>query len=157
MRKYLIISLLFFLNGCSNEVKEFNKKDIIFTNGLWTEKFSDEPISGKVYNTFGEEGNLKKVYSGNLLNGKYDGLWTNWYENGQKSGEFNYKDGKLDGLGTIWYENGLKMLEGTYMDGSSDGLWTKWYKNGQKKEERTYKNGKIISKKEWNEDGSIKD
>ena len=29
--------------------------------------------------------------------------------------------------------------------------------NGRKKEEKTYKDGKLISKKEWNEDGSVKE
>ena len=44
-------------------------------NGLYTEKFSGEPISGKVYGSFGEKGNLKKLYMGNLLNGKREGRW----------------------------------------------------------------------------------
>ena len=126
MRKYLIISLLFFLNGCSIEVKEYNKKDIIFTDDFWTEKFSDEPITGKVYNTFGEEGNLKKVYIGNLLNGRYDGLWTYWSENGEKKREETYKNGELDGLLTEWDENGNKS-ETTYKNNKKDGLWNWWF------------------------------
>ena len=36
-----------------------------------------------------------------------------------------------------------------------DGLLIDWNKNGQKKSEGTYKDGKEISKKEWNEDGSV--
>jgi len=46
-----------------------------------------------------------------------DGLWTEWYENGQKSEEKTYKDGKLDGLFTGWFEDGQKMWEHTYKDG----------------------------------------
>ena len=38
-----------------------------------------------------------------------------------------------------------------------DGLYTNWYENGQKSLEGTYKDGEIISKKQWNEDGSIKE
>ena len=49
------------------------------------------------------------------------------------------------------------MEEGTYKDGELDGLRTKWYKNGQKRKEETYKDGKRISKKEWNEDGSVEE
>ena len=37
-----------------------------------------------------------------------------------------------------------------------DGLYTNWYKNGQKSFEGTYKDGELISKKYWNEDGSVK-
>ncbi len=73
--------------------------------------------------------------------GERDGLWTKWYENGQKVEEGTYKDGERDGLWTKWYENGQKVEEGTYKDGERDGLWTKWYENGQKVEEGTYKDG----------------
>jgi antitoxin component YwqK of YwqJK toxin-antitoxin module len=33
-------------------------------------------------------------------------LVTEWYENGQKKLEFNYKDGNRHGLAVWWYENG---------------------------------------------------
>ena len=85
MKNHLIISLIVLLFGCSTSEKQSNKKSLIehikeydeddlieMDNGLWTEKFSDEPIKGKVYGYFGEESNPKKVYMGNLLNGKKD-------------------------------------------------------------------------------------
>ena len=56
-----------------------------------------------------------------------------------------------------YYRNGQKKGEGTYKDGKENGLWTKWYENGQKRKETTYKDGKYISKKEWNEDGSVEE
>ena len=37
-----------------------------------------------------------------------------------------------------------------------NGLYTNWYENGQKSFEGTYKDGELISKKYWNEDGSVK-
>ena len=58
---------------------------------------------------------------GRLKNGRKDGKWTWWYENGQKKREKNYKDGKLDGKDTDWH------------------------KNGQIESERTWQNGKCIS------------
>jgi hypothetical protein len=72
MKHHLIISLLFLSLGFSQ--KEYNVNDLIkMDNGLATVKFSDEPITGKVYGYFGEKDNLKKVYMGNLLNGKKEG------------------------------------------------------------------------------------
>jgi len=68
------------------------------------------------------------------------------------------KDGEYDGLYTYWYENGQKKKEGTYKDGKLDGLWTEWYENGQKESEETYKNGErveIIGR--WNRDGSVEE
>ena len=56
-----------------------------------------------------------------------------------------------------FYDNGqLRVVENNNEDGKEDGLWISWYENGQKMEEVTYKDGNLISKKEWNEDGSVK-
>ena len=84
-------------------------------------------------------------------NGKPDGLWTEWYENGQKKQEGTYKDGEKDGLETFWgkrdgtwtywYDNGRKKSEGTYKDGKKDGLWNKWGSTALNKQEGTNKDG----------------
>ena len=169
MKNHIIISLLFLSIGLSQQ--EYNINDLIeMDNGLFTVKFSDEPITGKVYGNFGKEGEeLTKVYIGKLINGekdgkwtfwfhntgtkqyegtfkdgKEDGLYTRWYENGQKKSEATYKDGELDGFSTLWYDNGQKNWEGTYKDGKEDGLWTYWFVFGQKEEERTYKDGELV-------------
>ena len=46
-----------------------------------------------------------------------NGLWTEWYENGQKKQEMTFKDGKKEGLRIEWYENGQKKNEITFKDG----------------------------------------
>ena len=61
-----------------------------------------------------------------------------------------------DGLYTEWYEHGQKKWEVTYKDGGEGGKWTYWYEHGQKKWEMTFKDVVMISKKLWNEDGSLK-
>ena len=80
-----------------------------------------------------------------------------FYKNGQKRYKGHYKYEKEDGLWISWYENGQKLTEIPYQDGKEDGLHTFWYRNGQKGTEGTYKDGEIIFKKEWNEDGSVKE
>ena len=70
---------------------------------------------------------------------KTHGLSAEWYLNGQKEWEGNYKDGLRDGLWTEWYENGQKKSEKNYKDGRQDGLSTGWYENGQKRWESNYK------------------
>ena len=158
MKNHIIISLLFISIGLSQ--KEYNSNDLIeMDNGLYTVKFSDEPITGKVYSYFGKIKSLKKVYVGNLLNGKEEGKWVNYYsDTGKKRYEFNYKDGEEDGLWIYWYENGQKQYEGSNKDGEQDGLWTYWYDNGQKKWEIIYRDGDLVNFiGEWNEDGSVKE
>ena len=71
--------------------------------------------------------------------GKGDGLWTFWHENGQKSSEINYKDSKPDGHSTIWHENGQKLMEANFQDSTPIGLQTVWYANGQKHSEISHK------------------
>lgn len=183
MKRYLIISLLFLSLGFSQKEYRFDDP-ISMGEGSWTNisSLNEEPVTGKFYdNWWDEEGNEEKVYMGNLLNGKregkwvsyyhsngkkecdsnykdgkIDGLWTWWFENGQKRWERTYKDGKKDGLFTSWDEYGQKSWEGTYKDGERDGLFTWWSIDGWKSYEVTYKDRKVISKKEWNEDGSVR-
>ena len=42
-------------------------------------------------------------------------------------------------------------------EGKKEGKCMVWYENGQKNSEGTFKDGNLISKKEWNEDGSVKE
>ena len=51
------------------------------------------------------------------LTRQQEGLWVEWYENGQKKSEKNYKDGKRDGLWVGWDEDGQKSYESNYKDG----------------------------------------
>jgi antitoxin component YwqK of YwqJK toxin-antitoxin module len=66
-----------------------------------------------------------------------------------------YFDGvPFTGVGQRKYENGQKEYEATFQNGEQHGLETHWHRNGQKSSERTWKNGKLISEKEWVEDGN---
>tara|TARA_Y100001970_G_scaffold269380_1_gene361789 strand:+ start:207 stop:335 length:129 start_codon:yes stop_codon:yes gene_type:complete len=40
--------------------------------------------------------------------------------------------------------------------GKEDRLFTIWHENGQKRSEDYYKDGELVSRKEWNEDGSVR-
>ena len=72
-------------------------------------------------------------------------------------GLYFYSDELYSGLAFKLYENGQKQSEGTLKNGSAHGLATTWYENGQKKLEALYKDDKLISLKEWNENGSVKE
>ena len=173
MKRLLLIVLpLLLIFGCFEHI---NEETLIDKDGLKYHPDTKELYSGKVFKNRMGGG---KEFEGSYKDGKKDGLWTRWYENGQKKREFTFKDGKEDGLWTGWYENGQKMKEGTQKNNRQDGKWTWWYENGQKKEEGNFKDGKkdglytewfesgkkkfegtqkdgeVISQKWWNEDGS---
>ena len=153
---YPLLSVLFLIFGCSQKpLNEYNVTELILDDitNTYSKKFSNETPNGIVYQLIGGS----KYILGEVKDGKVSGLWTKWYENGQKESEETFKDGKRDGLGTWWYENGQKKIKGINKDGRRDGLWTWWYENGKKKEEVTIKDGAMISKKLWNEDGSLKE
>ena len=59
-----------------------------------------------------------------------DGINTQYYENGQKESEGNYKDGKEEGLHTIWHENGQRAKETNWNNGIR-GKITHWNEDGE--------------------------
>ena len=53
---------------------------------------------------------------------------------------------KRHGLWTYWYENGQKKSQCLYSEGVRDGLYIGYYKNGQKKVEKIYK---VVKEEVW--------
>ena len=106
MRKYFIISLLFLSSGFT-QTKEYNIDDLLEKDGLFREKLNDEILKGDVYQMFGD----MKMDLGYIKNGKKEGLWTWWFENGEKKNEGTFKDGKENGLHKWWYKNGEDLQE----------------------------------------------
>ena len=83
--------------------------ELVIRDGLYYKKFSDVPFTGKVD---GQEQGLMK-------NGKRDGSWVTYYNNGDLSTKGDYKNGKSDGSwvgykqdGTLWKE-----FTGTFKNG----------------------------------------
>jgi len=95
-----------------------------------------------------------------------DGLWTEYFSNGKKCREGEYKadkkegfwtswreiygyilviqtfsEGELNGCTTQYYSNGNKSYEGHYNNNLKEGLWRRWNKEGDIEETQTYKNG----------------
>ena len=152
-RLLLILLPLLLIIGCSEHQKEYDYNNLLFNkvNNTFSTKFTDLPVSGNIFKIFKD----KKTSLGFLQNGKKEGLWTDWYKNGQKRYEGNYKGGKLIDL-IEWYKNGQKKVEGTWKDGRREGVYTTYYKNRQKSSDETFKDGKEIYSKRWNENGSLK-
>ena len=71
--------------------------------------FNDNPYTGVCYTQYDKYKKEK-----NFLNGKYNGRYIIWDEEGTVICESVFIDGEKDGLTTIWYENGDKFLETNY-------------------------------------------
>ena len=171
----LMITALMLVVGCS---KPIDDETLIEEGGLKYHPETKELYSGDVFKNYLGG---KTEYEGSYKNGKQDGKWTYWWENGQKGAEETYKNGEFDGKSTSWHENGQKMMEGnwkngkpwdgkqilwhqngqkqselTIKDGEYDGKWTAWYENGQKELEGIFKDGEVIEASAWDEDGNMK-
>ena len=110
-------------------------------------------------------------------NGKSDGKWQKFYENGNKDWEKNYKNkiehgpmifwhedtqekkseanyvkGELSGNNILFWENGLKKQQGAFVNGKEDGTFTYYSPDNKDSSELTYENGKPmdgVSSKWW--------
>ena len=143
----LIITALMLVVGCGSDSIKLDINNLIDRGGLMYAPNDDEPFTGIVFD-FYENG--EKKLNGNYRKGLMNGKWTDWYESGQKSSETtSFKDGIPDGLFTSWYENGQKESEGTFKDGKEDGLHITWFENGFKESEYTYKNGVKVEGSTW--------
>jgi antitoxin component YwqK of YwqJK toxin-antitoxin module len=85
------------------------------------------------------------MISGNYHDGKQNGEWTMWYDNGQKESIDHYKDGVQDGEHIGWYTNGKIAATGQYKNGKREGVWKRWDPQGFKNWEETYKNDSKVS------------
>jgi len=77
-----------------------------------------------------------------FINGKRNGKWTFWNENGNIVRTGSYAAGKRDGSYAYYFNDGSKKEEGAWKKDQRDGLWVKYSNNGNTQKEGTYSNGK---------------
>ena len=102
--------------------------------------------------------NGKIQKTGQFLNGKQQGLWTQTFakdeghlfsadQDGEYIGPFTseatFVDGQLQGTWTIKNRDGRNIVEWNFDHGVPDGKWSWWYPNGQERLEAIYKNNKL--------------
>ena len=112
--------------------------DLVEKDGFFYKKFTDVPFTGKVT---GEE--PRSFEPGSFKDGKRDGPWVHYHDNGQLRYKGTYKDGKRDGPWVWYYDNGQLWSKGAYKDGEEDGPWVYHWSNGELSEDLlgTFKNG----------------
>ena len=71
-----------------------------------------------------------------------DGYYREYHPNGQLFVEGTYKNGRQEGEWTYWYDNGTKNRVVTYKNGYPDGAWEAYRADGTLQAKREFKNGK---------------
>lgn len=159
----LFVALL--MVGCGNEKGIVDATKLLDRNGIKYLPNEDMPFTGQAVSFYE---NWQKKSEVTYKEGKQEGLYTFWLNNGKKYQQQHYEDGQKIGIFREWYPSGQKKWEGIYKEDKPNGLWTLWYENGNKwregnrkgyeniglwiyfnddgteKSRRTYKNGKAV-------------
>ena len=105
----VLIVLLFPALALGGEVKG---NDLVERDGLYYKKFTEVPFTGEV--TGKSQGKIK--------DGKMDGPWVWFWDDGQLGSKGTFKDGKRDGPWVDYWDNGQLSWKGNYKDGNDNGI-----------------------------------
>ena len=140
MRKFIFLFSLFILvSSCGKKMEEVvtetwpdgKAKCVQYFLGVGAERY----MAKECY--YHENGKLKMEGSYNK-EGKRDGKWTYWYQDGKKWVDGQYLNGEWDKKYTNWHENGQKHYEGMYDKGKRKGIWKFYDENGKLVKEVDY-------------------
>ena len=111
--------------------------DDLVKRGVFYKKFTDVPFTGEV------EG----IQQGKFRDGKRDGFWVGYHQNGQLNFKGKFIDGSKQGPWEFYHDNGSIKSKGEFKDGKREGYW---YQQGpyglmDNKLTGTYKNGVKVS------------
>jgi antitoxin component YwqK of YwqJK toxin-antitoxin module len=116
MKNLLLLTLFitFILQGCGGELV-YNKEEHSIKNGGENGMtYRGEFYSGK-YIRYHDDGTLSKVYEkGSYLNGNKNGVWEEYYDNGQLLSKCSYLNGEMDGVWEYYNEDGSLLFTHTY-------------------------------------------
>ena len=127
--------VLFLSLGASQEIFQLNQ--LILIDSLFFNKSDKSIATGRIY----IDNNGKKLYLGEIIEGKKHGIWIEFYSNGRKKKEINFLNGLMNGPYTIWYKNGVKGEFGFYKNNKKDKMLVKWDQKGNKSSSITFKQG----------------
>jgi len=137
MKKRIFLFGIILILGCGNKQPQRVVFSVLKETGdLFY--FNGKPYTGVAFKMWTEK-QLKEEWS--FKDGKNDGPFRNYYENGQLREEGSFKDGKLDGPFKAYYENGQLKEDRSYKDEIPDGIQKWYYENGQLKLEQNFKDG----------------
>lgn len=143
--KILLLFLITFLCvGCNTKIVEETIESYPDGSPKIVRCFKDD---GKTRILFKETlyySNHQKYMEGEYKNGKRDGKWISWFQNGNKWSVGYFTEGLDDGERTVYYEDGKKYFYGKYKDGKKIGIWKFWDEEGKlTKEENCDNNQKL--------------
>jgi len=126
--KYIISVIILINTLTSFSQRKINYDKLQPREGVMYAIGDNEPYSGKCFTQYNNE---QLGMGGTYLNGKMDGEWVWWYENGNKKRYTQYKNGIKNGKSIYWYKNGVKKSEIIY-DNNRNIRQSSYNKKGEK-------------------------
>ena len=149
MKRFVLIALLltaWVAPAAAHDVKKISKADLVKRDGLFYEKFSNTPFTGKT-----TTGAFRAAYK----NGRLHGVFEHYYRSGQLWKIELYKDGVQHGEQRIYHENGQLAEAATYKSNQLTGPYSRWWPNGQLRSKGTLEDGTREGRwVDFNEDGT---
>lgn len=87
--------------------------------------------------------------SGNYIEGKTEGIYTTFFDSGEKKYISNYKNDVQDGYYVEYYKNGTIKTQGWFKEGNQYGEWRDYYVNGKIQAITYYHKGNIHGTQEF--------
>ncbi|MBL4753351.1 MAG: tetratricopeptide repeat protein [Flavobacteriales bacterium] len=136
MKKLTLLISLSLLSALA--FSQINITELERVEGLWAKKGDSKPYNGDFKETF-EDGKTKGT--GTFVDGQLEGLRIQYFLNGNKRTEKNYKDSYPHGTAKEFYENGTLKQVGEFVNNKESGIWTIYYESGEKHVESEFVNG----------------
>lgn len=89
------------------------------------------------------------------VEGRLHGLFATFHDNGAPEIRRTYRHGRLHGPYSIYDRYGLLLEEGTYHHGAKEGTFTFYYENGLPSRIERFEKGRLLSTREFDEDGRM--
>lgn len=110
-------------------------------------------VAEGVFREYDAKGNLTdtaSIYSDGRLSrqgkldnqGREQGVWKEFFEDGKVKSEGSYKDGKREGRWSFFHNNSQTEQVGEYVKGKPSGEWKKFFIDGKLQRNEFYENGK---------------
>jgi len=140
-------------NGVSEEYEDKTQAVLVRAN------YKSDKLNGK-YETWTRQWTapykLVQNQSCTIKDGKKDGPYKEWYDNGKVKYDYKYKLDKLDGLIKSYFENGQLQVEANYKEGERYGKFKQFTKNGQIQIDANYENDGKMDEKYYEYDNDLK-
>lgn len=134
MKRFLVpILLTIFMFPSLALGGEVTLDDLVYREGFFYKNSTDVLFTGKV---------IKGGQQWAFRDGRADGPYVSYHDNGELSSKGNYRNGVRDGPWITYHISGQLLIKETLKNGEREGPWEYYFLNGRLREKGSYKNGK---------------